>query len=107
MIYYNYGPSKDWPQFDAVDPSKASGRCVIAPFFYRYDHPFVAPGAPYRLPPYFDNTLFAADWFRWVDSRERPIFYLKGDFPFLDIPVRFLVSVHRMGEKTRVKPLRT
>ncbi|GAQ79678.1 ptotein with Six-bladed beta-propeller domain [Klebsormidium nitens] len=64
MVYYNYGPSKDWPQFDAADPSKAAGRCIVAPFFYRYDHPFIAPGAPYRLPPYFDNTLFAADWFR-------------------------------------------
>lgn len=69
MVYYNYGPSKDWPQFDAADPSKAAGRCVVALFFYRYDHPFIAPGAPYRLPPYFDNTLFAADWFRWAANR--------------------------------------
>jgi hypothetical protein len=68
MVYYNYGLSQDWPQFNAGDPTKAGGRCVVAPFFYRYDHPFLAPNAPYRLPQFFDNTLISADWFRLVTS---------------------------------------
>jgi hypothetical protein len=68
MVYYNYGLSQDWPQFNAGDPTKAGGRCVVAPFFYRYDHPFMAPDAPYKLPQFFDNTLISADWFRSVSS---------------------------------------
>jgi hypothetical protein len=68
MVYYNYGLSQDWPQFNADDPTKAGGRCVVAPFFYRYDHPVMAPDAPYKLPQFFDNTLISADWFRSIIS---------------------------------------
>jgi cytochrome c len=82
MIWYPYAASKEWPELGA------GARCAIVGDFYHYDK---NASSPYKLPEYYDNTLFVADWMRnWVmvlcfDEqqnylRSEPFMELNGDF---------------------------